>query len=93
MLEQAFDHLALVHKRSIEILNVDDGLRDDAASFAFKRTKRYDDVEIRVYMLENNIGKDDDTACYITVGVGHICDMRHGLKLFSRHLAICDFNA
>ena len=57
MLEQAVDHLASVPKRSAEILIVDDGSRDDTANFALALTKRYDDVEIRVCVLEKNLGK------------------------------------
>ncbi|KZV70844.1 glycosyltransferase family 2 protein [Peniophora sp. CONT] len=57
MLEQAVDHLSSVPDRSAEILIVDDGSRDDTANFALALTKRYDDVEIRVCVLEKNLGK------------------------------------
>jgi dolichyl-phosphate beta-glucosyltransferase len=60
MMAATIKHLTsagLKHKRSFEILIVDDGSRDGTSATALKLAKKYSTCNVKVVTLEKNIGK------------------------------------
>lgn len=58
MLSSAIDHLTRPgQKRSFEILIVDDGSTDKTAEASIKLSAKYPKIDIRVAVLERNLGK------------------------------------
>lgn len=57
MLESTIKHLTAEASRSYEILIVDDGSSDGTADFALKLANTYKSSDIRVVVLEKNLGK------------------------------------
>ncbi|KAH8091658.1 Alg5-prov protein [Cristinia sonorae] len=57
MLTSTIDHLATIPKRTYEIIIVDDGSSDGTADLALKLSTGYAESDIRVVVLEKNLGK------------------------------------